>query len=612
MTIVVRSYGETRPRIGPDDQHDAILRDEGHGLFAVASGYPRSAAGVVAAREVLAVLYGEVERLCAAMDETTAKRASWAKLKGLISEVLDSASARVRLHATGEESGPTASVTLAMLRHGHAAVAHVGRTRAYFIRKGKIVRLTQGISDRDAASSGEPNTVAALRKEGKTAVEHAIGQENPVSVDGVSFRVKAGDRMVLVSETVTKTLRGDQIRRLSAMSPDETTLGRETLDLAGGQGADGDVSCVVLCMSDPEAQADAASRMVAEAEDLLAEPPALGAPPPTGRFAGHITPTGGNAPEPSPRPTALGAPAIRESPVTAESSLELDELEGDLPPLDPTPVPGSRLPDGLHQPRRSPSAGHSRHRMKLDGALDALRDKLGQEIASESILGGDDDDDELVPQQAFFSHGEPMASARRHRTTVDLEAEGDGERKDDLLDLDDPEGKTVVTDEAAFLAELAAAQSKGQTRKRTTADYEVEYDGKSDPDDPLASVSLFEGVPAEQRLALSDAIITYSLRTDQLLYEEGDEADEVYVLSSGRVQLTQSGRPVGSVGAGEVLGEGALLEGKYRRASVRARKQTVLNAIPIDILQAYLDEDPRLAATVYYNLANMLADKKGP
>jgi PPM family protein phosphatase len=614
MSIVVRSFGETRPHIGPEDQHDAILRDEGHGLFAVASGVPRSALGAVAAREVLAVLYGEVDGLCHAMDETASKRASWASFKELVTDVLERASERVRLHSSSASSGPTASVSMALLRNGHAAVAHVGRTRAYFIRKGKIVRLSQGPSEGSTvAQAGKPGKAPGVGSNGKPAIDHSLGQAEAVSVDGVSFRVKGGDRMMLVSETITEVVRGDQIRRLSTMSPDATTLGREILDLAGGLGADGDVSCVVMCLSDPAAQAQTGEQLSGEAGGQ-----AGGAEGdrdrPSSPSAGLTTPTGVESVERHEQATALGAPSIRESPKTAENALELDLDGGDLAAPQEGLLPEEATTPGSLFTASSPAtAGHSGHGLELDGALDALRDKLGSEVVDGFMPGDEADEDlRLTPSApAPFPPAAPMSPAHRHRTTLDIETDGGGAPDGSFPSLAaELDGATVVSDEAAFLAEMATGESSSEKKKeRSTADYEVDVDGESDPDDPLRSVCLFDGVGAEQRLAITEAIITYTLRTDQLLYEEEDEADEIYVVASGRVQLTQSGRPVGSVGAGEIFGEDCLLEGQVRQFSVRARKQSCLNAIPVDVLQGMMERDPQLATRLFQNLANLLARK---
>ncbi|MBV6633196.1 MAG: Crp/Fnr family transcriptional regulator [Alphaproteobacteria bacterium] len=58
-----------------------------------------------------------------------------------------------------------------------------------------------------------------------------------------------------------------------------------------------------------------------------------------------------------------------------------------------------------------------------------------------------------------------------------------------------------------------------------------------------------------------------------LIFEEGDQGDYLYVVKSGRVEIFQH-RPegkiiIGTVGAGELFGEMALVDGEPRMASAR-------------------------------------------
>uniref|UniRef100_A0A1I8IVE7 cAMP-dependent protein kinase type II regulatory subunit n=1 Tax=Macrostomum lignano TaxID=282301 RepID=A0A1I8IVE7_9PLAT len=87
---------------------------------------------------------------------------------------------------------------------------------------------------------------------------------------------------------------------------------------------------------------------------------------------------------------------------------------------------------------------------------------------------------------------------------------------------------------------------------------------------------LLEGAPSlaglmdeELRLA-AEALRPRSFGHQQVIIEEGDEADGMYFVLEGEAVVTRSGREVARVPRGGYFGEAALLEGRRRTASVVA------------------------------------------
>lgn len=88
------------------------------------------------------------------------------------------------------------------------------------------------------------------------------------------------------------------------------------------------------------------------------------------------------------------------------------------------------------------------------------------------------------------------------------------------------------------------------------------------------------GLNAEARAHLRAAVRWTQLSAGETLFREGDEADAMYVVVSGRLKATrkEDGRTilVGEVARGETVGEMALLTGGKRSASVEAMRDCVL------------------------------------
>jgi hypothetical protein len=74
------------------------------------------------------------------------------------------------------------------------------------------------------------------------------------------------------------------------------------------------------------------------------------------------------------------------------------------------------------------------------------------------------------------------------------------------------------------------------------------------------------------------------LRTDDVLVEQGQVGDELYLLFDGMLVVEVDGRGVAEVGPGSILGEMAVLSGGRRTATLRARTDCRVAVVPGDRL----------------------------
>ncbi|MGE3536245.1 MAG: cyclic nucleotide-binding domain-containing protein [Candidatus Tectimicrobiota bacterium] len=80
---------------------------------------------------------------------------------------------------------------------------------------------------------------------------------------------------------------------------------------------------------------------------------------------------------------------------------------------------------------------------------------------------------------------------------------------------------------------------------------------------------LFAGLTFEQREVLLLHFTPRTAEPGERLFRTGDEADGVYFISQGEVEVSVGGRKI-KLGAGEVFGEMALISGQPRSADVTA------------------------------------------
>lgn len=114
---------------------------------------------------------------------------------------------------------------------------------------------------------------------------------------------------------------------------------------------------------------------------------------------------------------------------------------------------------------------------------------------------------------------------------------------------------------------------------------------------PLGRCELFAGLDGTVVAAVSAAARRVSLVRNQVLFCEGEPADELYVVHTGRVAIVkraEDGREsvVALMCAGDVVGEMSLFDGHGRSAEARALDAAELVAIPYGPLCDALGASP--------------------
>ncbi|HSF85356.1 MAG TPA: ATP-binding protein [Acidimicrobiia bacterium] len=117
--------------------------------------------------------------------------------------------------------------------------------------------------------------------------------------------------------------------------------------------------------------------------------------------------------------------------------------------------------------------------------------------------------------------------------------------------------------------------------------------------DALRNVELFAGLDdadLDRLLAKGERV---TLAAGDVLFEEGAEGDRAYVVESGEMEIVKRSRTrdvlVKTSGAGEVIGEMAILQATPRTATVRACNDAMLLAIDGDAFRTFVRESPDAA-----------------
>jgi signal transduction histidine kinase len=120
--------------------------------------------------------------------------------------------------------------------------------------------------------------------------------------------------------------------------------------------------------------------------------------------------------------------------------------------------------------------------------------------------------------------------------------------------------------------------------------------------DALRATPIFAEVPDEHLQRLAEQAIPMSLAEGDFLINEGDQADDMFVVVSGEFDVTKrsgtSEIPLARVGPGALQGELAALERGKRMASVRAVSDAEVLRIPYLALRDLLSGGPDAALSI--------------
>jgi CRP-like cAMP-binding protein len=97
-----------------------------------------------------------------------------------------------------------------------------------------------------------------------------------------------------------------------------------------------------------------------------------------------------------------------------------------------------------------------------------------------------------------------------------------------------------------------------------------------------------------------------AFRQGEIIFREGDPASELYVIKSGRVDVTSGNRLLATFGEHDIFGEMALIDNSPRSATVTA--VTDVELVPVDEKQFLflVSHTPFFALRVMRVLANRL------
>jgi serine/threonine protein phosphatase PrpC len=221
-------------------------------VFAVADGMGGAQAGEVASRIAAGAFEPDLERDGAAEEQ--------------LERVVQGANRRIHDLAQRDSSraGMGTTLTAAMVQDDAVSFAHVGDSRAYVLRDEELKRLTKDHSlVEELRRQGRLTDEQAEEHPQRSLITRALGPEQEVNVDTMTFPARSGDVFLLCSDGLTTMVSEEEIKRILTEARSLRAAVSELVDAANRGGGRDNITAVAFRVSEAEAEDEEGATLIA-------------------------------------------------------------------------------------------------------------------------------------------------------------------------------------------------------------------------------------------------------------------------------------------------------------------------------------------------------------
>ncbi|MCB0327438.1 MAG: Stp1/IreP family PP2C-type Ser/Thr phosphatase [Bdellovibrionales bacterium] len=234
---------------------DSYLVNDKLGLYIVADGMGGHAGGEFASKiavtTVEEIIRG-VDRIKSDVPDQTYLDTPEDNIDGEEQERLRDAISRAgnmivrRAVEEPELKGMGTTATVMLVNDGNAYIAHVGDSRAYCIREGQLIQITEDHSlVHEQLKSGLITEEEAKTHQLKNIITRSVGVQEEVEVDTIVWKIMEGDYYIMCSDGLSNMVEDDQM--LELVNGKELELSaRELVDTANQKGGEDNITLILL------------------------------------------------------------------------------------------------------------------------------------------------------------------------------------------------------------------------------------------------------------------------------------------------------------------------------------------------------------------------------
>jgi protein phosphatase len=260
--LIIKAVGQSDVGQRRDHNEDCFLVDEALGLFIVADGMGGHAGGGTASKLAVDTIRESVNEAREREPEMFGAPAGVEEspLPDVLREAVEAACTRIFETAQGapELAGMGTTVTAALVDARTAFIAHVGDSRCYLLREGRIYQVSEDHSlVNEQLKAGAISEDEARHSRFRNIITRSVGFEQQVQVDLMGVELEAGDVLLICCDGLSNLVDDAEILHVVEETPLEETPNR-LIELANERGGDDNITVVVIRVQKPTSPAPSA------------------------------------------------------------------------------------------------------------------------------------------------------------------------------------------------------------------------------------------------------------------------------------------------------------------------------------------------------------------
>jgi protein phosphatase len=227
------------------NNEDSVAVDEASGLAVLADGMGGYNAGEVASGMLTSFIKAELGRW---LQEATAGAAD-AEVRRAMDICVDNANRAIfnAANSNPQYAGMGTTLVLAVFREGRLLVGHVGDSRAYRLRGGRLTQITRDHSLlQEQIDAGLITPEQAAFSANKNLVTRAVGVEDTVLLETHLHELQPGDIYLLCSDGLSDMLDDETISQVLQTYDAIDAAGAALIDAANDAGGKDNISVVLV------------------------------------------------------------------------------------------------------------------------------------------------------------------------------------------------------------------------------------------------------------------------------------------------------------------------------------------------------------------------------
>ena len=259
-----------------DHNEDNYLVDKKLSLFVVADGMGGHAAGEVASALAVRIIHEELKKDAAAIEDAAPQTRGTKQILVLLEHAVQKACARIHEEAKADvnKRGMGTTLSALLIAGSHGFIAHVGDSRIYLLRDGRIQQVTEDHTVYNELVKRGKLTKDQIEKVAqKNAITRAVGVYERVEVDTLFIEVLPGDQFLLASDG----LHG-YIAHTAELEPyfeeeNGQTAADGLVELANRKGGKDNITALLVRLGEGDAKDSVRARRLALKRDVLVKMP---------------------------------------------------------------------------------------------------------------------------------------------------------------------------------------------------------------------------------------------------------------------------------------------------------------------------------------------------